>query len=71
MRRGDVAAWPKGATNGHHLQNRTSADCSFVVVSAGDSDRDRGEYPDIDLKFTPEGYTHKDDTPYADTRRTP
>jgi uncharacterized cupin superfamily protein len=61
---GDVAAWPKGVTNGHHVQNRSQADCSFVCVSAGDSGNDRGEYPGIDLKFEGRAYFHKDGTPY-------
>ena len=64
LRAGDIAAWPKGIRNGHHLQNRSDADCSFVAISAGDSARDRGEYPDIDLKFEGDGYFHKDGTPY-------
>ena len=56
--------------NGHHLQNRSDADCSFIAVSAGDRDKDHGEYPDIDLIFTPDGYAHKDRTPDPDTART-
>ena len=64
LRAGDVAAWPKGATNGHCLQNRSAADCSLLAISAGDSANDHGEYPDIDLRFAPEGYLHKDGTPY-------
>ena len=68
LRPGDVVAWAKGVKNGHHLQNRSDRDCCFVVVSGGDRDRDHGEYPDIDLKFTAEGYVHKDGTPYPATR---
>jgi uncharacterized cupin superfamily protein len=64
LRAGDVAAWPKGVRNGHHLQNRGDADCAMICLSAGDSERDHGEYPDIDLKFSGEGYLHKDGTPY-------
>jgi uncharacterized cupin superfamily protein len=64
LRAGDVAAWPKGATNGHCLQNRSDADCCFVAISAGDSANDRGEYPDIDMMFEPGGFTRKDGTPY-------
>jgi uncharacterized cupin superfamily protein len=64
LRAGDMAAWPKGVTNGHCLQNRSDAECSLIAVSAGDSANDHGEYPDIDLKFAPEGYLHKDGTPY-------
>lgn len=70
LRPGDVAAWPAGVRDGHHLQNRTEADCIFVVVSAGDRDADHGEYPDIDMKFGPGGYARKDGTPYP-TKRIP
>lgn len=64
LRAGDVAAWPKGVKKGHHLQNRSGADCSFVAISAGDSAKDWGEYPDIDLTFSVDAYLHKDGTPY-------
>jgi uncharacterized cupin superfamily protein len=64
LRAGDVAAWPKGVRNGHRLQNRSETDCSMVCVSAGDSAKDWGEYPDIDLKFSGMNYLHKDGTPY-------
>ena len=64
LRAGDIAVWPKGVRNGHTLQNRSEADCAVLAVSAGDSAADWGEYPDIDLKFAPEGYLHKDGTPY-------
>jgi len=64
LRPGDIAAWPRGVRNGHTIQNRGDADCSLICVSAGDAENDWGEYPDIDLKFAPEGYLHKDGTPY-------
>jgi uncharacterized cupin superfamily protein len=64
LRAGDVAAWPKGVRNGHHLQNRSADDCVFIAVSAGDSAADHGEYPDIDLIFAGRDYFHKDGTPY-------
>ncbi|WP_305097100.1 cupin domain-containing protein [Croceibacterium aestuarii] len=65
MRAGDIAAWPKGERNGHCLQNRSDADCVMLALSAGDTARDHGEYPDIDLKFDRAGgYLHKDGTPY-------
>lgn len=66
LRPGDCAAFPKGVANGHHLQNRSDAECVFLAISAGA--RGGGDYPDIDMKFTAEGYFHKDGTPYA-TRR--
>jgi uncharacterized cupin superfamily protein len=70
LRAGDIAAWPKGVKNGHVLQNRSGADCVMLAVSAGDTAADYGEYPDIDMKFAPDGYLRKDGTPYAGTKRT-
>jgi uncharacterized cupin superfamily protein len=64
LRAGEVAAWPKSVKNGHCLQNRSDEDCVMIAVSAGDAEKDYGEYPDIDLKFSPDGYLHKDGTPY-------
>jgi uncharacterized cupin superfamily protein len=69
LRAGDCAAFPKGVPNGHHLQNRSDADCVLLAVSAGRGE-DSGDYPDIDLRFTEAGYFHKDGTPYA-TRPAP
>ena len=60
---GDIAVWPKGVRNGHHLINRSGEPCSLVCVSAG---RDTGgAYSDIDMKWTAGGhYVHRDGTPY-------
>ena len=66
MRPGDCASFPAGEANGHHLQNRSEADCVFVVVGAGDDLG--GDYPDIDMRFTPKGYIHKNGTPYPTER---
>lgn len=69
LRAGDCAGFKAGVHNGHCLQNRSSKVATILVVGSRD-DRDHGEYPDIDLKFTAGryggkgGYTHKDDTPY-------
>ena len=65
MRAGDIAAFPRGAENGHHLQNRGSRDCIFVAISAGD-EGDSGSYPDIDMQFGPEGFTRKDGSRFAE-----
>ena len=35
LRAGDIAAWPKGTGNGHHLINEADSDCTFVVVGGG------------------------------------
>lgn len=68
LRPGDICAWPEGVENGHHLINESDADCSFVAISAGPDLG--GEYSDIDMKFTEDGYFHKDGTPY-ETQRLP
>ncbi len=67
MRAGDVAAWAAGLQNGHHLVNRSDADCTFIAISAGDKDG-AGAYSDIDMKFDAVGYYHKDGTPYPTKR---
>ena len=60
---GDIAAWPKGVRNGHHLINRSAEPCTFVCVSAGYEGG--GAYSDIDMKWRVEGgFVHKDGTPY-------
>jgi uncharacterized cupin superfamily protein len=67
LRSGDCAAFPAGERNGHHIQNRSEADCSFIVVGAGTNAG--GDYPDIDMSFTPDGgYIRKDGTPYSAKR---
>lgn len=68
IRPGDIIAWPAGVRNGHHLQNRSDADCVFVVAAAGDYETDGGEYPDIDMVFDPQGYARKDGTRYQTDR---
>ena len=63
LRAGDIAAWPKGTGNGHHLINETESDCTFVVVGGGENTG--GGYSDIDMLFTADNrYVHKDGSPY-------
>ncbi len=67
MKAGDVAAWAKGSTNGHHLVNRSDGDCVFVALGGGI--RTGGGYSDIDMLFTDDGrYTRKDGTEYGTDR---
>lgn len=67
MRAGDVAAWAKGVANGHHLVNRSDADCVFVAISGGP--RTGGGYSDIDMLFTDDGrYTTRAGVDYAASR---
>lgn len=67
LRPGDVAAWPAGDRNGHHLINRSDSECVFVVIGAGDRSAGGG-YADIDMVFDDTGYHHRDGTPYSKTR---
>lgn len=69
LRAGDCSAWPAGVRNGHHLVNRSEADCLFLCVSAGDRTAGGG-YADIDMIFTEQGFQHRDGTPYP-ARRLP
>jgi len=63
MRPGDLAAWPKGIANGHHLINESQRPCRFVVFGGGANTG--GGYSDIDMMWTADDrYTHKDGTPY-------
>ena len=63
LRSGDIAAWPKGTGNGHHLINEGDNDCTFVVVGGGENTG--GGYSDIDMLFTADNrYVHKDGSPY-------
>ncbi len=64
---GDVAAFPAGVANGHHLQNRGDVDCVFIAIGTGDRAKG-GAYSDIDMTFDEDGYYHKDGKPYPTTR---
>jgi len=47
MRPGDIAAFPKGVPNGHHLINRSTAPCIFLAL--GKPSTTDCHYPDIDM----------------------
>jgi uncharacterized cupin superfamily protein len=67
MTAGDVAAWAKGSTNGHHLVNRGESDCVFIAISAGS--KSGGGYSDIDMLFTADNrYIRKDGSEYSANR---
>ena len=70
IRPGDVCAWPKGITDGHHLINETDTDCVFVAIGGGNQEGGGG-YSDIDMTFSGDGYFRKDGTPYGETGRIP
>lgn len=65
MRAGDIALFPKGAANGHHLVNEGQAECVFVAVgrpAASDC-----HYPDVDLHLdgATQKYRRKDGRDYT------
>lgn len=63
LRTGDIAAWPKGITDGHHLINESDRPARFLVIGAN---RGGASYPDIDLAVNAgeDFYRHKDGLPY-------
>ncbi len=69
LRPGESAGFKAGVRDGHHFQNRSSADAVLLVVGSRSND-DYGEYPDIDMMFTAGryalkgSYRRKDGTPY-------
>ena len=65
---GDILTFAAGVRNGHRMQNRSDRPCVYLAVSAGPREEDSGEYPDIDMVFTSEGYFRKDGTPYPTNR---
>lgn len=67
MHPGDVAAWPAGVKNGHHLVNRTERDCVFIAIGTGERSKG-GAYSDIDMTFGEDGYFRRDGTPYPTGR---
>lgn len=63
LRAGDCAGFPHGIADGHHLQNRSSAEAIVLEVGTNHPE-DVAEYPGLDLRATGDGFTHKDGTPY-------
>ncbi len=66
---GDCVAWPAGASNGHHLVNRTDRDATFLVVGTR-TDTEVGHYSDVDMRVSIEDgvfdFTRRDGGPIED-----
>jgi uncharacterized cupin superfamily protein len=60
---GDCAGFKAGVKDGHHLQNRSPTDVLVLEVGSRKPE-DAGEYPDIDMRFSPDGFARKNGTPY-------
>lgn len=56
---GDIACFPAGVANGHHLQNRSALPCSFLAVGTDHMAVDECHYPDIDMHLDPAGFRRK------------
>ena len=64
LRSGDCAGFKAGISDGHHLQNRSEHPAAILEIGSRRPDTDLVDYPDIDLRSTPSGYTRNDGTPY-------
>jgi uncharacterized cupin superfamily protein len=65
LRAGDCAAFPAGAENGHHLQNRSKSDAIILEVGTRNEENDATDYPGIDMRYEPgKGYVRRDGTSY-------
>jgi len=64
LRAGDCAAFLPGDPDGHHLQNRSGALARVLEVGSAQIRDDEATYPDVDLRSSASGYSHKDGTPY-------
>jgi len=62
---GDCAGFRAGDKNGHHFQNRSTADVVLIEVGTR-IPADSAHYSDIDMRTTggKPGYQHEDGTPY-------
>ncbi|MET1755386.1 cupin domain-containing protein [Novosphingobium sp. RD2P27] len=60
---GDICSWASGDGIAHHIVNESEEPCSFLAVSAGNS-QGSGGYADIDMVFNADRYFRKDGTAY-------
>lgn len=71
LRAGDCAGFKAGEADGHHLQNRTSAEVVLLEIGSRCPKDDAADYPDIDLEIRAgsRAFLHKDGTPYPPRSR--
>jgi uncharacterized cupin superfamily protein len=65
LRAGDCAGFKAGVADGHHLQNRSNRPALILEMGSRFPEQDIADYPDVDLRWQPTGYTHKDGKPYG------
>ena len=72
LRSGDAAGFKAGDTDGHCLQNRSTADALVLEIGTRTTDS-AVHYSDIDMMAPADGkpaiYTHRDGRPYENIRR--
>lgn len=61
---GECAGFAAGTADGHHLQNRSDRDAIVLEVGTSNESVDVTTYPDIDMLAKPDGFVHRDGTPY-------
>jgi uncharacterized cupin superfamily protein len=64
LRAGDCAGFAAGVADGHHLQNRSPRPVRLLEVGTRAPDSDVSQYPDVDLRWGPDGPTRRDGTRY-------
>jgi uncharacterized cupin superfamily protein len=64
LRGGDCAGFKAGIASGHHLQNRSASPALVLEVGSRRPQTDLVDYPDIDLRWNPNGFTRHDGTAY-------
>lgn len=66
MQPGDAACFKAGDPNGHHLQNRTDQNATYLIVGTRASE-DRCHYADVDMLLTKtkesKAFTRRDGSP--------
>jgi uncharacterized cupin superfamily protein len=67
---GDCVGFKAGNPDGHHLQNRSLRDASYLEIGSRRPGEDEVTYPDIDLKAIKgrEGYAHVNGELYPDAK---
>jgi uncharacterized cupin superfamily protein len=72
LRVGDAAGFKANDRNGHHLQNRSAEDATYLEIGTREA-ADAATYPDVDLLSPPHQqpalYTRRDGTPYPKRER--
>ena len=56
LQAGECAGFKAGIRDGHHFINESETDALLLVVGSR-NDRDHGEYPDIDMRFSAGRYS--------------